>query len=85
VGGATSGAGGQASGHWGVVVELEDGAVAPNEDPRRPMMRSSLAAAKPDGAQGFAWDSCNLQKGRSGRQAGALSGADGISPAWTRR
>jgi hypothetical protein len=79
------GTGGQASGHRGVVVELEDGAAAPDEDPRRPTMRSSLATAKPDGARGFAWDCCNLPKGRSERQAGALSDAVGVSPAWTRR
>jgi hypothetical protein len=44
------GSGGQASGHRGVVVELEDGAAAPDEDPRRPAMRSASAAAKPDDA-----------------------------------
>jgi hypothetical protein len=31
------GAGGRASGHQGIVVELEDGAAAPDEDPRRPV------------------------------------------------
>jgi hypothetical protein len=59
------GTGGQASGHRGIVVELEGGAAAPDEDPRRPTTRSSSAATKPDGARGFAWDCCNLQKGRS--------------------
>jgi hypothetical protein len=62
-------AGGQASGHRGIVVELEDRVVAPGMDPRQPAMRSSSAAAKPDSAQGFAWDCCNLQKGRSERRA----------------
>jgi hypothetical protein len=33
------------------MVELEDGAAAPDEDPRRPAMRSAPAAVKPDGAQ----------------------------------
>jgi hypothetical protein len=41
-GGAAGSASGWASGHWGVVVELEDGAVAPDEDSRRPAMRSVL-------------------------------------------
>jgi hypothetical protein len=44
------GSGGQASGHRGVVVELEDGAAAPNEDPRRPATRSASAVTKPDDA-----------------------------------
>jgi hypothetical protein len=65
-------------------VELEDGAATPDKDPRRPAMRSSSAVATPDGARGFDWDCCNLQKGRSERWTGALGGVDGISPAWTR-
>jgi hypothetical protein len=36
VGGAAGGMGGWASGHRGVVVELEDTAAAPDEDPRQP-------------------------------------------------
>jgi hypothetical protein len=32
-------------------VELEDGAAAPDEDPRRPAMRSAPAVAKPDDAR----------------------------------
>jgi hypothetical protein len=79
------GTGGWASGHWGIVVDLEDGAVAPDEDPRWPTTRSSSATAKPDDARGFAWDYCNLRRGRSEWRARALDGVDGISPAWTRR
>jgi hypothetical protein len=45
------GASGPASGHWGIVEELEDGAATLDEDPRRPAMRSALAAAKPDDTQ----------------------------------
>jgi hypothetical protein len=67
------------------VVQLEDRAVASDEDPRRPAMRSSSAATKPDGARGFAWDCCGLRKGKSERQARVLGGADGVSLAWTRR
>jgi hypothetical protein len=44
------GMGGQASGHRGVMVELEDEAAAPDEDPRRRATRSSSAAAKPNDA-----------------------------------
>jgi hypothetical protein len=84
VGGAAGGTGGRASGNWGIVVELEDRAAALDEDPRRLVMRSTLAAAKPDDAQGFTWDYCNLQKGRSERWAGALGGADSVSPTWMR-
>jgi hypothetical protein len=40
------GVGGQASGHRGVMVDLEDGTVIPDEDPKRPVMRISSAAAK---------------------------------------
>jgi hypothetical protein len=50
VGGAAGGTGGRASGHRSVVVELEDGTVAPDEDPRRPATRCSSAVAKLDGA-----------------------------------
>jgi citrate lyase beta subunit len=45
------GTGGQASGHRGIMVELEDGAAEPDDDPRRPTMRSAPAAPKPDGAR----------------------------------
>jgi hypothetical protein len=45
------GAGGQDSGHRGVVMELEDGAAAPDEDLKRPTTRSATAAAKPDVAR----------------------------------
>jgi hypothetical protein len=45
------GACGQASGHLGIVVELKDGAAAPDEDPRWPAMRSTPTTAKPDGAR----------------------------------
>jgi hypothetical protein len=79
------GMGGWASGHWGIVVDLEDGVAAPDEDPRRPMTRSSSVTAKPDDARGLAWDCCNLRKGRSERRARALDDMDGISPAWMRR
>jgi hypothetical protein len=44
------GTGGRASGHRGIMVELEDGMAAPDEDPRWLAMRSSSAAAKLDGA-----------------------------------
>jgi hypothetical protein len=44
------GASGRASGHRGVVVELEDGAAALDEDPRRPAMRSAPTVAKPNDA-----------------------------------
>jgi hypothetical protein len=47
------GADGWASGHRGIMVELEDGMVAPNEDPQRLVTRSSSAAAKLNGARGF--------------------------------
>jgi hypothetical protein len=67
------------------MLELKDGVVALNEDSRRPATRSASTAAKPDGTQGFAWDCCNLRKGKSERWAGALGGADGVSPAWMRR
>jgi hypothetical protein len=45
------GIGGRASGHWGVVVELEDGAAAPDEVLRRPATRRATTAAKSDGAR----------------------------------
>jgi hypothetical protein len=77
-GGAAGGTSGRASGHRGVMVELKDGALTPDEDPRRPAMRSSSAAATPDSAQGFAGDCCNLQKGRSEQRAGALGGTESI-------
>jgi hypothetical protein len=67
VGGAAGGTDGQASGHWGIVVELEDGIATRDEDLRWPVMRSSSAPAKLDDARGFAWDCCNLWKGRSER------------------
>jgi hypothetical protein len=79
------GTGGQSSGLWGIMVELEDGAAAPDEDPRRPAMRSSSAAVNPNIALGFAWDCCNLWKARSEWQARVLGGTDGISPTWMRR
>jgi hypothetical protein len=79
------GAGGQASGHRGIVEELEDATAALDEDPRRPAMRSSSAAAKLNDTRGFAWDCCNLQKGRSERRAKALGGVDGVSTTWMRR
>jgi hypothetical protein len=66
------GTGGQASGHRGIVVELEDGAATPDEELRRSAMRSSSTVAAPDGAQGFTWDYCNLRKETSERQARAL-------------
>jgi hypothetical protein len=44
------GASGRARGHQGIVVELKDGAAAPDEDPRQPAVRSALAAVKPDNA-----------------------------------
>jgi hypothetical protein len=75
---------GRASGHRDIAVELEDQAVALDEDPRRPVMRSSSAAAKPDGTRGFAWDCCNLRKGRSEQRAGGLGNVDDVSLAWTR-
>jgi hypothetical protein len=46
----TDGAGGQARGHWGVVVELGDGTVTLDEDPRWSVMRSAPAAVVPDRA-----------------------------------
>jgi hypothetical protein len=49
----TGGTSGWASGHRGLVVEHEDGTVAPDEDPRWPAMRSSSVAAKLDDARGF--------------------------------
>jgi hypothetical protein len=49
-GGDVGGAGGQASGHQGIMVELEDGAATPDEDPRRSVTRSSSVAATPNGA-----------------------------------
>jgi hypothetical protein len=77
-----SGTGGRANWHRGVVVELEDGTATQDKDLRRPTMRSSSAAAKLDGARGFASDYYNHQKGRSEWQARALDGAEGISSAW---
>jgi hypothetical protein len=50
VGGAAGGTGGRASGHRGVVVELEVRAAALGEDPRRPAMRSSSTASTLDNA-----------------------------------
>jgi hypothetical protein len=44
------GVGGQASGHQGIVVELEDRAATLDEDPRRSVTRSSSVAATPNGA-----------------------------------
>jgi hypothetical protein len=35
------GAGGRVSGHWGIMVELEDRVVAPDEDPMRQLTASS--------------------------------------------
>jgi hypothetical protein len=67
------------------VVELEDGMATSDEDPRQSVMRSSSTAAKLNGARGFAWDCCNLRKGRSEPRARALGGAEDVSPAWTRR
>jgi hypothetical protein len=58
------GAGGQASGHQGIVVKLEDGAAALDEDLRRPAMRSPLAVAKPDDAR--RWLAAATYGGRRG-------------------
>jgi hypothetical protein len=41
------GAGGRASGHRGVVVELEDGTAALDEDPRRPATSCSSMTLQP--------------------------------------
>jgi hypothetical protein len=60
------GAGGQASGHQGIVVKLEDGAAAPDEDLRRPTMRSPLAVAKPDDAR--CWLAAATYGGRRGER-----------------
>jgi hypothetical protein len=60
------GASGLASGHWGIMVELEDGAATLDEDPRRPAMRSALAAAKPDDTQ--RWLAVVTCGGRRGEQ-----------------
>jgi hypothetical protein len=84
VGGAAGGAGGWASGHQGVVVDLEDGTAIPDEDPKRPVMRISSAAAKLNDARGFAWGCCNMRKGRSEWWARAHGEVDDVSPAWTR-
>jgi hypothetical protein len=63
-GGAEGGASGRASGHWGVMVELKDGAAAPDEDPRRSVTRSAPAAAKLDGAQRWLADvTCGGRRG----------------------
>jgi hypothetical protein len=45
------GTGGRARGHWGIVVELEDGTAAPDEDPRQTATRSTPTAAVPNGAR----------------------------------
>jgi hypothetical protein len=62
------GAGGQASRHRGVVVELEDGAASPDEDLRRLATRSAPAAAKPDGARRWlATTTCGGRRGKRRR------------------
>jgi hypothetical protein len=72
------GAGGQASGHRGVVVELKDGAAAPDEDPRQPAIRSAPTAAKPDGTRHWlaaaTWGGKREVTGddRSARQRGGM-------------
>jgi hypothetical protein len=79
------GAGGLASGHRGIMVELEDGATAPDEDPRQPATRSAPAEAKPDGARRWIVAmTCGGKRevsggDRSTRQRG------GVSSAWMRQ
>jgi hypothetical protein len=67
------------------VVELEDGATAPNEDLRWPVTRSTPAAAKPNDARD--WLAVVTYEGKR-----EVSGSDqsarqrgGVSPAWMRR
>jgi hypothetical protein len=79
------GVGGQASGHQGIVEELEHGAVTLDEDLRWSATRSALAVAKPDDAQ--RWLAAAAYRGRrevsgSNRSARQWGGA---SSAWTRR
>jgi hypothetical protein len=56
------GVGGQASGHQGIVVELEDGAATPDEDPRRSVTRSSLVAATLTALEGSLWTAATCGK-----------------------
>jgi hypothetical protein len=65
------------------VVELEDGVVALDEDPRRPTMRSTSAAAKPHGAQRWlAAATCGGRRGER-RRPKHMAGVQQLT-AWTR-
>jgi hypothetical protein len=67
------------------VVGLEDRMAAPDEDPRRPMMRSSSTAGKPDSAR--CWLAATTCGGRREVSGGDQSTRQlgGVSPAWMRR